>query len=505
MTPEQKAVVQRGLRAAAKLKREHKLSFYEPYAKQLEFHALGADHPERGLIAANRVGKSECAAAETAMHLTGLYPSWWTGRRFSKPIKAWAAGEDGELTRDVSQQKLCGPPDVEEDFGTGYIPKSLFVGRPNMARGTSALYDTIHVRHTTGGISTLTFKTYGEQRKGFQSATLDWLWFDEEPSMDIYSEGNTRTATTKGAWIITFTPMLGTTELVKHFDERAPGRAKVNMGIFDAGHFTKEEAEARIASYPPHERDARAYGVPMRGEGRVFLTDEALIKIERPEIIPPHWAKIWGIDFGGSSTSSHPFAAALLAWDRDYDIIYLLHVLRLKGMTVMQQVPKMRAIAPNTPVAWPHDGNEKDRNDGVTVANRYRAPMPGMPGLSMLPQHAQWPEGGFQTEPAVAELDDRCQTGRFKAVDSCVEFFEEYRQYHRDKGFLVKVDDDVLSAIFKALMMKRYARPGYIGEPVKVAGKYTLKPDEWWKASPVADDIDPFTGAAVSRDLNDRW
>src|SRR5215472_8762155 len=75
---------------------ENKLQYYRPYKKQKEFHDAGKTARERLFMAANRVGKTMCGAAEMAMHLTGLYPEWWDGRRFDKPIRAWAAGVTGE-------------------------------------------------------------------------------------------------------------------------------------------------------------------------------------------------------------------------------------------------------------------------------------------------------------------------------------------------------------------------------------------------------------------------
>ena len=63
---------------------------YRAYAKQAEFHAAGAIHRERLLMAANQVGKTYCGAAEAAIHLTGRYPDWWVGKRFDHPVRAWA-------------------------------------------------------------------------------------------------------------------------------------------------------------------------------------------------------------------------------------------------------------------------------------------------------------------------------------------------------------------------------------------------------------------------------
>jgi hypothetical protein len=99
-----------------------------------------------------------------AMHLTGLYPEWWDGRRFDKPIRAWAAGVTGESVRDVVQEKLIGPPMRKLDWGTGLIPKHL-LGEISPARGIADLIDSVTVKHLSGGNSDLQFKSYVAGRR----------------------------------------------------------------------------------------------------------------------------------------------------------------------------------------------------------------------------------------------------------------------------------------------------------------------------------------------------
>jgi hypothetical protein len=77
------------------------------YPKQLEFFAAGARFKERLLMAANRVGKSEAGAYEVTCHLTGLYPPWWTGRRFAEPVEVWASGTNSQTTRATSSRQSC--------------------------------------------------------------------------------------------------------------------------------------------------------------------------------------------------------------------------------------------------------------------------------------------------------------------------------------------------------------------------------------------------------------
>jgi Terminase large subunit, T4likevirus-type, N-terminal len=90
------------------------------------------------------------------------------------------------------------------------------------------------------------------------------------------------------------------------------------MEIDDAEHFTPEERQAIIDSYPEHEREARTKGIPSLGSGRVFPISEEKILCE-PISIPNHWYQIIGVDFGWE----HPFAATRNVWDKDNAVWYV--------------------------------------------------------------------------------------------------------------------------------------------------------------------------------------
>src|SRR5262245_51782669 len=87
---------------------ENKLCSYQPYDKQLAFHEAGATHRERLLMAGNQLGKTLAGGMEAAMHATGLYPSWWKGRRLDKPTIGWVAGTTNGTVRDTVQRVLVG-------------------------------------------------------------------------------------------------------------------------------------------------------------------------------------------------------------------------------------------------------------------------------------------------------------------------------------------------------------------------------------------------------------
>jgi phage terminase large subunit-like protein len=406
------------------------------------------------LIAGNQNGKTHVGAYEAACHLTGLYPDWWRGRRFAKPTRGWIAGETSLVVRDVQQKKLCGEPGVEAAFGTGMIPKDLFTDKPSLARGITDAYDTIQVRHVSGGVSVARFKSYEQGRQKFQGETLDWLWFDEEPPMDIYSEGLTRTAATRGITWMTFTPLQGPTDVVNRFlDEPSPYRGVITMTIEDAEHISREEKDRLIASWPAHEREARAKGVPMLGSGRIFTASEDSI-LEEPIVdVPPFWHKLGGLDFG----IDHPFGAVIILWDKDADVIHVHHCFRVKDALPIQHVDALKRVGAAVPWAWPNDGNVR-RDDGKPMADHYKRH-----GLLMLPSHATWPDGSVSTEAGILEMDEREKSGRLKYANHLSDLLEERRLYHRKDGQIVKIRDDLMSALRVAIMAKRFARQVQLG------------------------------------------
>lgn len=429
---------------------------FRPYARQKEFLDAGARFSERLLIAGNQNGKTHVGAYEAACHMTGLYPDDWKGRRFDKPTRGWIAGETSLVVRDVQQKKLCGEPGVDAAFGTGMIPKDLFVDKPSLARGITDAYDTIQVRHVSGGVSVARFKSYEQGRQKFQGETLDWLWFDEEPPMDIYSEGLTRTAATRGICFMTFTPLQGPTDVVNRFlDEPSPYRHAITMTIEDAEHIPPDEKARLIASWPAHEREARAQGVPMLGSGRIFTAPEDSVTEEpiAPAYIPPFWFKLGAVDFG----IDHPFGYVVILWDKDADVIHVHYTYRVKDALPLQHAHAITQVAALVPVAWPVDGNIR-RDDGKPMADHYKRH-----GVKMLVSHATWPDGSVSTEAGVMEIDEREKSGRIKYARNLTDLLEERRLYHRKDGKIVKLKDDLISALIRAVMAKRFARQVPLG------------------------------------------
>jgi len=452
--------------------------YFQPYPKQVEFYTLGLTKRERLLIAGNQNGKTHAGAFEATCHLTGEYPAWWKGRRFDRPTKGWIAGETSLVVRDVQQKKLCGEPGVDEMFGTGMIPKDAFADKPSLARGVTDAYDTIQVRHKSGGISVARFKSYEQGRTKFQGESIDWGWADEEPPEDVYAEFLTRTVATGGMMFMTFTPLKGRSSVVIRFlDEPSEDRGFVAMTIEDALHIPPEERAKIIAGFLPHEREARARGVPMLGSGRIFMMAEGSITEPPIEYIPQHWTKLWGIDFG----IGHPFAAVLSLWDRDNDVIHIHHCLRVADALPISHAFSMKQIGAGVPVAWPKDGADREKSSGEPLAAAYKKH-----SLIMLGEHATWPDGGVSTEAGILEMDERMRSGRLKVAAHLSEWFEEYRFYHRKDGQIVKIKDDLMSATRICVMMKRAGRAVALGNKVTPRDANVIA---------AGTDFDVFTGA----------
>lgn len=426
-----------------------------PYDYQLEFHEAGATNQERGAIWANQIGKSQSAAAEVAMHVTGIYPKWWKGRRFDRPVIGCVAGLTNEKTRDVCQLQLMGMVEDKVADGTGWIPKENILNytwRP----GVGDVMDTIRIRHISGGVSIILMKSFEQGADKFQGDKWDFAWLDEEPKdYQVYTEALTRLLVNNGIMMFTRTPLYGLTELIRHFKTRGPGIWTTTKEWKDCPHMTPEVIERMLLSYPEHERKTRMKGIPTMGRGAAYPVDLDLIMCDPIYPMPSWWRQIVGIDFG----IGHPFAACWLAYDPHTDTVYVIDEYRAAGGTPNDHVPAIRGRGDWIPCSWPHDGDNKEKGSGLALKVSYMEA-----GLTtMLPFSARYsddgPGGGQARDPATYEILARMRSGRFKIYRTCTMLCEELQMLHRDdKGKIVAEDEDIESGMRYAYMMLRYAQ-----------------------------------------------
>jgi phage terminase large subunit-like protein len=214
------------------------------YPKQMAHFKDGANYDERGLFGGNRTGKTHCGTFEDTLHLTGLYPDWWEGRRFDHPVDVWTATDTAKNTRDILQEKFCGKPGVPALLGTGMIPVDFFATDPTTKHGVAHAFESCFIHHVTNGIndgtSTLQFKSYDQGRQSFQGTAQDLIHLDEEPKLEIYTECALRLMSTvpgqkNGSLILTETPLLGVSELMIMFMPDLAPAPQNPLQDFDVG------------------------------------------------------------------------------------------------------------------------------------------------------------------------------------------------------------------------------------------------------------------------------
>lgn len=501
------------LKAASDRRKFRRIDFFKPYPKQLAFITMGATRNQRMFSAGNRLGKSEAGAYETACHLTGDYPTWWSGRKYTRPIKAWAAGRSARETRDISQDKLCGPPNVADGLGTGYIPLASFAQKPTLGRGITGAYDMVQVTHKTNGvedgISQLWFKSYEQGWETFQGTSIDQIWLDEEPEdMKVYTECVTRVLDVAGGVFVTFTPLHGETELYIAFHSgKDPAKGFITMTGDEVlaagwGPLTREAYEEYIAGVPLFQRAARRNGTPVYGVGAVFDFPREMIEFTMPHPSQfPGWARFaWGVDFGGPGKYSHPFGAVLGMYDPITDVIYVIATVRTQGQTAIHNAYQMKQIAAAVPVAWPHDG-VRQAKEPESTQELYRSA-----GLRMWHHwatHGAGESGGYATETGILDMHQRFATGRLKIASHLVEWWEEYVNYHREEtGAINRNKDDLMSATRILVMMcKKVAQAVQLGNLGGADWKSHIRrqsgaPGTALMSSGLARDIDPWDSGA---------
>ena len=179
--------------------------------------------------------------------------------------------------------------------------------RTSAKPGVSDAIEGIFVKHASGGTSELILKSYDQGREAFQGTNRDLIWLDEEMDRDIYVECLLRTMTTNGMIMLTFTPLLGLTDIVRDFltgeQEAETGKFCIQADWDDVPHLSAEAKAELLLSIPPYQREARSKGVPQLGSGAIYQIPESDIVVTDFEI-PAHYPKVYGMDIGWNKTAS---------------------------------------------------------------------------------------------------------------------------------------------------------------------------------------------------------
>lgn len=429
-------------------------SFYNPHPKHLQFHNLGLHAKDRLFLAANRIGKTMACSLEVCMHATGIYPDWWLGYRYNKPVNIWVGGIT-EKEIDILQRRYF-------DGDIGELPWI----HPSLVLYRNKTKHQYQIMHESGAMSLITFKTYQQGRATWQGEKLDVCHLDEEPPLDIYTEASMRLMSTSpghyGMMLISAT-CLYYTKFVQSFTEEVVsvekteegktiieqqqlqrkeadiknGRVFVMAGWEDAPHISSEERQSFISKVPPHEIEARSKGVPSVGSGMVYPISEQIITCE-PFEIPDHWARVFGMDFGWKD----PTALLFAAHDRDNDVLYLYSEYAVSERTPQQHsYDLMNRGTDWIPGVYDPAGKISNQKDGSKLVDLYIEA-----GMTLSPANNSR-EKGVQTTL------QRMQNGKIKIFKSLTKLLSEYRMYARDEEGLIKDGNDHLLDCLRYIVM----------------------------------------------------
>lgn len=472
------------------------------YKKALRFLAAGAAYPERGFVAANRIGKTETAAYELRCHLTGRYPAWWSGKRWDRPTNWRAAGDTMLTTRDIIQTALLGPHEgVPVKAWKGMIEAKYLQEVTRKSGGITNCVDTIHVQHISGGSSRLSFLSYDMGRRVFQGFECDGFWIDEEPpdpaeksealasgSSDIYGECLLRTMTVDGIVLATFTPLRGWTPFMRAYFQTA-----MMPGTEDEGDVSARDLISKTPEGAAAEADESQYAVASdrtavqqevnpfgaarprfiigatwddaphltekvkaqqwasmlpyqraaRTKGIPQLGAGAVYPIDEADLRIPDMAipEHWWRGYGMDvGGGAKPTAAIFCALNPEDRVLYVTAVYKRASNepSLHAAAIKERMIRP-TGWTWPGVGDAAALIMTDHDAEQLVYTYRRL-GLDLyLPDKA--------VETGIADLWDLMVTGRFRVFASCQAWFEEFRMYRRDaRGRVVKSNDHLMDS-----------------------------------------------------------
>ncbi|MDR1905935.1 MAG: terminase family protein [Clostridiales bacterium] len=345
MLIEEKNIIKKILEIEYELKDREKNNFLERYnkdnihEKQIMFHRC--DKRIRFVFGGNRSGKTECGAVECVYMLRGIHPY----RKNRANVAGWAVSVSYDVQRDVAQKKLLRY--LKKEWIHDIVMADGKKGAPQYG-----IIDCIIIKNIFGGTSTLSFKSYEQGREKFQGASLDFVWFDEEPPKDIYDECRMRVFDREGDIFCTMTPLKGLTFVydeiyVNKFDNDEVWH--INMQWDDNPYLNKEEIKLMTQSLPDDVLDSRKYGKFSAAGGLVYPEFDEKIHVIDPFEIPPDWRDNISIDPGLNNPLSCHFYAV------DYDgVIYAVAEHYEKGRDIDYHAEKIFEIA--SALNWRKDG-----------------------------------------------------------------------------------------------------------------------------------------------------
>lgn len=326
------------LRQISKIESEQRRRMQSPLAgynkskihvKQMAFHKCMKRN--RWVFGGNRSGKTECGAVETVWLARGIHPY----RRNKPDIACWVVSLSQAVQREVAQQKVLhylDPAWIEDVV--------MLVG----SKGSPAhgVIDYILVKNVFGGTSKIAFKSCEAGREKFQGASLDFVWFDEEPPKDVYDECKMRVLDRRGHVFGTMTPLKGLSWVYDEIYLNCHNSSEVwciFMEWADNPYLAQEEVGEMSKTMSADMLESRRYGKFTSGQGLVY-SEFCEANVIEPFDVPIEWQDVLSIDPGLSNPlSCHWYA-------RDFDgNVYVVAEHYQANRSVAYHAQKIREIS----------------------------------------------------------------------------------------------------------------------------------------------------------------
>lgn len=289
---------------------EHYVQYWKPTPAQEEkIGQFTKDIKIFALLGGNRSGKTELGAV--------ICVAWLLGKEYFRdsdlwafvehlpipepPNNIWVVGLDFPTVRDVIwREKLRHGREHP-----GLLPKDETVIR-------KVSDSEFQVFAANGSI--LTGKSADSGREKFQGASVDLVWIDEEPEVEVFDECYQRTIDCGGKILLTLTPLADIASGVRipwvHdlYEEAQAGKKDVkfvNLSVLDNPYVPDEEKVKLQEKWRGHpEERARLYGEFFSKSGLVYNMWAPRLHQIAPFPIPREWKRVVSIDPAATGTTA---------------------------------------------------------------------------------------------------------------------------------------------------------------------------------------------------------
>ena len=292
--------------------------YWEPITPG-QWHAVQALRPETKILivrGGNRSGKTEIGGAIAAAYFLGK--KYFEGERAwewvkdlpiddSRPRNIWVVGLDFNAIRDIIWR---------EKLRQGRTHPAFI---PNESDPTIKKINDADFQIFGSDGSVITGKSADSGRDKFQGASVDLVWIDEEPEVEIFDECYQRTVDCGGRLLVTLTPLKDISSGVRTpwvhdlVEASAAGQrdiTTVSLSVLDNPIISAEEKQKLIEKWAGHpEERARLYGEFIQRAGLVYNTWNPKVHMVKPFPIPAHWRRVVGIDPAATGPTAVLWAA----------------------------------------------------------------------------------------------------------------------------------------------------------------------------------------------------